>query len=34
MNKIGKFLKVMVHPVLVRRALSNALRMAEGDSVA
>ena len=34
MNKIRKLLKVMLHPELVRMALSSAVRMADGDSVA
>ena len=34
MNKLGRFLKVMSRPGLVRMALSNAVRMADGDSIA
>ena len=34
MNKFGRLLKVMSRPGLVRIALSNAVRMADGDSIA
>ena len=34
MNKLGRLLKVMSRPGLVRMALSNAVRMADSDSIA
>lgn len=34
MSKFGKFLKALSRPGLVRMALSSAVRMAEGDSIA